>query len=70
MCIDCEELHRWDNELSYSALGRLQDKIEVLECREKEYQKLIRLGITLITVKDDLLEGLRHDVKENREGGW
>ena len=40
-------------------LGRLHDMIEVLECREVQYQKLILLGITLITVKNNILEGQR-----------
>ena len=53
----------WYRTLSWSELGRLQDKIEVLECRQAEYQKLIRLGITLITVKNDLLEQHRLQIR-------
>ncbi len=44
---------------SWVELGRLHDRIEVLECREVQYQKLILLGITLITVKNNILEGQR-----------
>ena len=45
-----------DYPLTWAVHGSLLDYIEVLECREEQYQKLIHLGITLITVKNDLLE--------------
>ena len=48
-----------EHTLSWAEYGKMQDRIEVLECREREYQKLIRLGITLITMKNELLEWYR-----------
>ena len=30
---------------SYAEIGRLHDKIEVLECREVQYQRFIKAGL-------------------------
>ncbi len=59
-----DKLDKWYEQfdagnLTWENYGRLLDRIEVLECREVQYQKLILLGITLITVKQDLLEAYR-----------
>ncbi len=43
------------DKLTFSNYGRLLDRIEVLECREEQYQKLIRKGIHLNQIHSLLL---------------